>query len=496
MKGEKKPSFFYLIFFLAFYFVACIRLEAEEVLPKSKTEFGAKKAPEIFISQSAQDFRYAVADMTEKVMPVIVSIRTETLVQNQMSPFGGSFLEEFFFGPGMRRPHNQEREPQRQQGLGSGVIVSESGFILTNNHVIEKADKIIVTLSDDSEYEAEIVGRDEQTDLAVLKLKGDFSDLPVAYLGDSDKLRVGEWIVAIGSPYGLSKTVTTGIVSAKGVHNRGITSYENFIQTDAAINPGNSGGAMLNLNGELVGINTAILSRSGGFQGIGFAIPINLAKTVMQDLIDEGKVTRGWIGVSIQNLDKALAEAMKLKSTDGALISEVFSDSPAEKGGLKAGDVVISVGGRKVKNVNDLRNNVALIRPGSKTDIEVIRDGKKQVLKIEIGNKETGTLALSPQGSADISLLGISAKNPTDKDILEHKLGEGQQGVLISEIKKDSPADKSGLKTGDLIQGVNRNTVHNLADLSAILKKVEGDSKLYLLIRRQSSRQFVALTIK
>ena len=306
------------------------------------------------------EYRYALADLADHLVPVVVSIKTESKAK---APAMGNFWEQFFFGHGFP---SEPRQAPRTQGLGSGVIVSADGYILTNNHVVENADIITVTLSDQREFKAKIVGTDSQTDVAVIRLEKNPKKLPVAKMGHSKILRVGEQVLAIGSPYGLDHTVTGGIVSAKGVHNRGITSYENFIQTDAAINPGNSGGGLFNLAGELVGINTAILSRSGGFQGIGFAIPIDLASSIMDDLIKRGKVSRGWLGVSIQDVDPKIAKALGLDKIHGALISEVFEGSPAQKGGLQSGDVILAINNTKVSDANVLRHEVAKAIAGQK----------------------------------------------------------------------------------------------------------------------------------
>jgi serine protease Do len=323
------------------------------------------------------DFRYEFANVAEKVIPAIVSIQTEISSKSQ------NFRDDFnqFFGAPKQRGG-------KQQGQGSGVIVSQLGQVLTNNHVIEDATQITVMLSDKREFKAKIVGTDKQTDIAVLQLEGDVKKLPVAKLGNSDALRVGEWVIAVGNPFGLSQTVTKGIVSAKGVHNTGITNYENFIQTDAAINPGNSGGGLFNLSGDLIGINTAILSRSGGFQGIGFAIPVNQAKSIMDDLLSGGKVNRGWLGANIQEIDQNLAKALKLSSAKGAFIGDVVENSPAEKSGLKAGDVVRFVNEKAIENANDLRNMVAMLRPGEVAEFEVLRDGKTLKLKVTIALRE------------------------------------------------------------------------------------------------------------
>lgn len=301
------------------------------------------------------DFQQVFADVAESGLPAVVSIHSEKAVV--------------------------------ETGLGSGVLIDSNGTILTNNHVIEGADRIQVQLHDDREFEAEVLGADPPSDLAVIRLKNAVGAFPSLPLGNSDNVRIGEWVLAVGSPYGLSQTVTTGIISAKGRHNTGISSYENFLQTDAAINPGNSGGALINLRGELVGINSAIFSQSGGYQGIGFAIPINMAKKISADLIRDGKVTRGWLGVSIQSLNLEQAVAAGLKDRHGAFVGGVLPGGPAEKAGLRRNDVILAVGSKPIDDPNDLLNYIALQLPGSSVDVKLNRAGKVLVLKAHIDRR-------------------------------------------------------------------------------------------------------------
>lgn len=326
------------------------------------------------------DFQQIFADVAEAALPAVVSIRSEKrAAAGQDSPFGDGSSFDYFFGePGA------EGKPHGEEGLGSGVVIDSDGTILTNDHVIDGAGRIRVQLYDEREFEAEILGADKPSDLAVIrvkKAKGAFASMP---LGDSDRLRIGEWVIAVGCPYGLSQTVTTGVISGKGRHNTGINSYENFLQTDAAINPGNSGGALLNLRGELVGINTAIFSRSGGYQGIGFAIPVNMARKISADLIRDGSVTRGWLGVSILPLEPELAEALGMKDCKGALVGGVVPGSPADKTGLKRGDVITRVGHKPIQDPNDLLNYIALQSPGSWVDVEVNRKGRNIAFQVKI----------------------------------------------------------------------------------------------------------------
>ncbi len=447
-----------------------------------------------------ESFRYEFADLADKLIPTVVSIQTEaTIKENARGFFGDDFFDQFFnFG----QPRQQQKPRERkQQGQGSGVIVSSSGRILTNNHVVEGVDQIVVTLSDKREFKAKVVGTDEHTDVAVIQIEGEVKDLPVAVLGNSDALRVGEWVIAIGNPFGLSQTVTKGIVSAKGVHNRGITNYESFIQTDAAINPGNSGGGLFNLSGELIGINSAILSRSGGFQGIGFAIPVNLARSIMSDLLADGKVSRGWLGVSIQDLNPSLAKALNLNPAKGALINEVFENSPAEKGGIKAGDLVRSINGKAVEDANDLRNTVAALRPGEAANFEILREGKTITLKINIALREDNNLAGADPKSKDgkkeapaeaaKNEWGIQAVELTKAQKKEAGLAESSGGVLVVSVAEKSPADKSGLKNGDIILVANHKHILGLKEFNSVFG--ENTKAILLLVRRAGAQFYTVL---
>jgi len=449
-------------------------------------------------SPNLEAFRYELADLADALVPTVVSIQTEATIK--MNDFGGFFGDDFFdqffnFGP---RQQKQPRE-RKQQGQGSGVIVNSTGQILTNNHVVAGADQITVTLPDKREFKAKVVGTDSLTDIAVIQIEGGVKDLPAASLGNSDALRVGEWVIAIGNPFGLSQTVTKGIVSAKGVHGRGITSYENFIQTDAAINPGNSGGGLFNLSGELIGINTAILSRSGGFQGIGFAIPVNWAKNIMSDLLADGKVNRGWLGVSIQDINPSLAKALNLNPAKGALISEIFERSPAEKGGIKVGDVVISINGKSIADANDLRNTVAGLRPGESANFEVLREGKNLKLKINIALRDENNLAGTDPKSKESKKETDSSKNEwgiqavelTKAQKKEAGLPESSIGVLVASVVEKSLADKAGIRKGDIILVANNKPMNSLKDFNAVFG--ENTKTMLLLIRRAGGQFYTVL---
>ncbi len=482
---------------------------------RGSVAFGSSKQPDIKTTPQMGAFKTIIADLAEKVVPTVVQViptKIDTVIFSNNpfyqffgDPFG---FDDFFGQPRQRRapPQVQKRE-QRQQGLGSGVIVSKDGYILTNFHVVAGADEIEVKTSDNRSFQAEIVGSDSLSDVAVIKIKEKASNLPVAYLGDSDKLRPGDWAIAVGNPFSLSSSVTLGIVSALGRTTMSdANAYQNFIQTDAAINPGNSGGALVNIEGELIGINTMIYSRSGGYMGIGFAIPINMARKIMEDLIYEGKVSRGWLGVMIQELDQTTREAFDLGAdTKGVLIGDVFKDQPAEKAGLKRGDVVISVDGLKTTTTNELRNRIAAIRPGRKVPVVVIRSGKEKTLYVTLtgrdsaktdGAEETKDGSESKETGDMAEKLGITA-GPITQELREKlDLGKNVKGVVIMEISPSSQAAQEGLMGSDVILEINRTPIETTKDFKSALKGVKpGDSILFLL-QRQGNTFFKAFKIR
>ncbi|MBW2146189.1 MAG: DegQ family serine endoprotease [Deltaproteobacteria bacterium] len=443
--------------------------------------------------EEAKVLSKGLADVSSEVKPVVVNISSVKIFQSrQMAPeldpffkdhpfrffFGDEFFERFRQAPGERRQY-------RQQGLGSGFIVDKRGYILTNNHVVQDADEITVTLADRRTFDAKIIGTDPKSDLAVIKIEG--KDLPVAKLGDSDKIRVGEIVLAVGSPFGLMQTVTSGIISAKGRANVGIADYEDFIQTDAAINPGNSGGPLINLDGEVIGINAAIVTRSGGYQGIGFAIPINMAKIIMDDLIQRGKVTRGWLGVSIQEITDDLAKSFGLEKPQGVLVADVTEGSPADKAGIKRGDVVMGLAGKEIQDVAHLRNQVAALEPGQTVEISVIRDGKKKTMRVTIGTLSAPGLAVVDA----VKKLGLEIQDLTPE--IADRLGyEGQEGVLVTNVVPGSPGQLAGLERGDLIQEVNRMKVTDVDSFNQVLAKaIESKSVLFLVRHGEYSRYLV-----
>ncbi|MFH0777201.1 MAG: DegQ family serine endoprotease [Candidatus Eisenbacteria bacterium] len=446
-----------------------------------------------------QNTSRAFVTIAKIVRPVVVTISSEKVVKGMQefrgnlpsSPFGDFFGDDFF----QRFFGSPPEGEMRQRGLGSGVIVSKEGYILTNNHVVEGADKIRITLSDERKFDAEIVGTDPKSDIALVKI--DAKNLPVARLGDSGRLEVGEWVLAVGSPFleQLEQTVTAGIVSAKGRSNVGLAEFEDFIQTDAAINPGNSGGALVNLKGEVVGINTAILSRTGGYQGVGFAIPIEMAKRVMRDLLDKGKVVRGWMGIVIQNIDETMAQALGLSGAGGVVISEVAKDGPAEKAGFKQGDVVLEFESKRVKDSVTLRNMVVEAAPGTEVRIKVLRDGNEKYISMKLGELPAEALASAGKSAQrKVSEVGIEVE--TLIPALAKRLGyQDEQGVVVVAVKPGSPAQSAGIAQGDLIKEVNKQKVTDVSEYDkAFARSKPGDAVLFL-IRRENATVFVAVRL-
>ncbi len=424
--------------------------------------------------------------LAKKLGPSVVNVSTSSVrgsTRNQRTPRGNDPAEEFwqrFFGD--RAP----RGPQRQSGVGSGFIVDSDGTILTNYHVVDGAQKLSVTLADGKSYDAKVVGRDEKSDIAVIKIDAGRS-LPAAPLGDSDRLEVGEWVMAIGNPFGLDHTVTSGIVSAKG-RNIGQGPYDNFIQTDASINPGNSGGPLINLRGEVIGINTAIYSQSGGNVGIGFAIPSNSVKELLPQLRDKGKVVRGFIGASVQKVSPEIAESLNINPPRGALVADLVKGGPAERAGVKTGDVIIEFDRRPIKDSADLPQQVARVAPGSAVQLKVIRDGKETSLPITVGEmKETEVAATAQEGE-----LGLTVQPLTPQ--LAESLGvERGEGLVISAVTPGSAADEAGLRAGDVVVEINRQAVKTLADYKREIARNDKAKSVLFLVRRGQSSLFLAL---
>ncbi|HXX58788.1 MAG TPA: DegQ family serine endoprotease [Thermodesulfovibrionales bacterium] len=433
----------------------------------------------------------AMAEVTAKVKPAVVNISsTKTIkMSGTQSPFFNDPFFRRFFGDEFGRFGGPSE--RKQSGLGSGVIVDKNGYILTNNHVIKDADEITVKLSDKREFKGKIVGTDPKTDLAVIKIES--NHLPVIKVGDSEKLKVGETVIAIGNPFGLNQTVTSGIVSATGRADVGIADYEDFIQTDAAINPGNSGGALVNVKGELVGINTAIFSTSGGYQGIGFAIPSSMAKVVMENLIKKGKVVRGWLGVSIQPVTPELAKQFAMKDDKGALVGDVTEDGPAEKAGIRRGDVVVEYDGHDVNDPSNLRNMVAATPPGKKVTLSIVRDGKKQKVAATIA--ELPAEMQKPHGEFDNLLKGVAVQGLTPEVMKGLDIPARISGVVVADIEAGSPAGGILLQN-DVIIEINRRKINNTKDYEAAVSHIKSGQDILLLIFRNGSTTYLSLSAR
>jgi serine protease Do len=431
---------------------------------------------------------YGFASVFKPALPAVVSIASSRIVRvPQMPFFNDPFFQQFFGGQMPRGP-----QEQREGGLGSGVIISPDGYILTNNHVIAKATDIKVMLADKREFPGKVIGADPKTDIAVVKIAA--TGLPTITLGDSSKLQVGDYAFAIGNPFGVGETGTMGIISATGRNGLDIEDYEDFIQTDAAINPGNSGGALLNIRGELVGINTAILSgNSGGNQGIGFAIPINMAKYVMDQILKNGKVVRGYIGVGIQEVTPSLAKAFHVSPEKGALVGNVEHDSPGAKAGLKRGDVITDLDGQPISGPNDLRLRVGTMTPGTTVHLKISRNGEPKEVALTLGevpgskgsNSSLGTGENSPMSGVQVDELNADTRQQLG-------LGPDVKGVVVTDVPDASPAAEAGLQRGDVIEQVNRQPVNSVADYQRLIRQA-GKGEVVLLINRGGTTTFVAV---
>jgi len=485
-KNRKSFIMFLLAFLVAFFIVSLVEVVRSVLAPQ---------VPDLQLASAVVPGEMArtpvsFADLAERLKPSVVNISTTKTVRSQggilRGPFGGADPFNRFFGGDDFFEKFFGENPQRefkQKSLGSGFIISQDGYIFTNNHVVEQADKILVKLSDgEKEFEAKIIGKDSKTDIALIKIKPD-KNLTVVEIGDSDKLRVGEWVMAIGNPFGLEQTVTAGIVSAKG-RVIGAGPYDNFIQTDASINPGNSGGPLFGMDGRVVGINTAIVAQG---QGIGFAIPINMANRMLPELKTKGEVSRGWLGVSIQDVTEEIARNLKLKSSAGALIAEVFEGDPADKAGLKAGDVVVEVNGRTIKSSHDLLMVVADFHVGEKVEIKAIRDGQEKTFQVVISERKE-----KPELAAGGEYFGMRVQEITP-DIAKH-LGIAQKsGVIVVDVKEGSPADEAGIRPQDLILQVNKVKVSTRKEFEKEMAKAPAKEGVLLLIRRGKFNTFVPI---
>lgn len=441
------------------------------------------------VPKQMEETSRAFSEIVRAVSPAVVNISSTKVIKKQPTPFDEffDFLYPFPDGRGKR---------WKEQSLGSGVIVSPDGYIVTNNHVVEQADEIKVILIDKKSFKAKVVGSDPKTDIAIIKI--DAKGLPVLPWGDSERLQVGEFVLAIGNPFGLSHTVTMGIISAVGRADVGITDYENFIQTDAAINPGNSGGPLVNIKGELIGINTAIFSKTGGYQGIGFTVPSNMVRIVMDQLIKQGKVTRGWLGITIQELTPEIAQKFGLKQSEGALVSDVAKGSPAHRAGMARGDIILEFNGKKVRDVATLRNMVAQSKVGSQVEIKVLRRDREITLKANIMElpTEMGDVVPSSSNSMDMSdsaLSGITVMDINAAIAKQLGIDRDEKGVVIVKVEHGSSAEDAGLRKGDVVQEIDRQRINGLNDFNKATSKMRTEDTVLLFVNRSGRKFYVAL---
>ncbi|OGW19922.1 MAG: hypothetical protein A2X55_03810 [Nitrospirae bacterium GWB2_47_37] len=441
------------------------------------------------IPKQMEETSRAFSEIVKAVSPAVVNISSTKTVKKQPTPFDEffDFLYPFPDGKGKR---------WKEQSLGSGVIVSPDGYIVTNNHVIEQADEIRVILIDKKSFKAKVIGADPKSDIAIIKI--DAKGLPMVPWGDSEKLQVGEFVLAIGNPFGLSHTVTMGIISAVGRADVGITDYENFIQTDAAINPGNSGGPLVNIRGEIIGINTAIFSKTGGYQGIGFSVPSGMVRLVMDQLIKQGKVTRGWLGVTIQEITPEIAKKFGLKASEGALVSDVAKGSPSHRAGVMRGDVILELNGKKIRDVASLRNMVAQSNIGSQVDIKILRRDREITLKAIIMElpSEMGEVIPSSSrapNSAGNALSGITVMDLNAAIAKQLGMDKDEKGVVIIKVEYGASAEDAGVRKGDVIQEIDRQRINGLNDFNKAVSKIKQGDTVLLFINRGGKRLYTAL---
>ncbi len=445
------------------------------------------------ICDSGSGFPRSFADLADKVKPAVVNISTTATVTVPGNPF------KQFFGPNEQGPfgdffhhyfQNMPDKKMKQQSLGSGFIIDRDGFIITNNHVVDNAEEIKVKVADGREFTAKVVGRDAKTDLALIKITPAHEDLPVLVLGDSGRMRVGDWVLAVGNPFGLEHTVTQGIISATG-RVIGSGPYDDFLQTDAPINPGNSGGPLVNLSGEVIGINTAIVS-SG--QGIGFAIPSDLAKSVITQLKEKGKVVRGWMGVAIQTVTPELAKSFGMKEAKGALVSEVAPGGPAEKGGVKTGDIIVAFDGKKIRSANDLPLIVAETPVGKSVDVAIIRNGREEHVTVRVEELTEKIAAAESTRTTPVQSFGMKVENITPQ--LKQQLGISEKsGVVVTGVEQGSVAAEAGIQANDVILEVNRKHVRNVGEYEAAMKKAQKGQPVLFLIKRGKQTFYVTIEV-
>jgi Do/DeqQ family serine protease len=463
------------LFFLLFGLIFCMGKDKADSLPKNDKLTTVRSIGQAFV------------EVVKKAQPSVVNVTTEkTITVKPWEKYGedffkGSPFEDFFKGFGFSPREKGKEYRHKQRSGGSGVIVDKEGYILTNNHVVEGADKVKIRLNDGREFTAIVKGQDSRTDLAVLHIKA--KDLPVATLGDSDKLEVGEWAIAIGSPFGLEHTVTVGVISAKGRTGLGTGTYEDFIQTDASINPGNSGGPLINIDGEVVGINAMIIQPG---TGIGFAIPINMAKQILNDLIKQGKVVRPWLGISVQDLTPEMAEQFQVKEKEGVIVAQIHQGTGAEKAGLASGDIMKSVDDKAIKNTNELIKEIQKKKVGQKVKLNVVRDGKPMTIEVTLTAMPDKPEALKEKEGEE--KLGARVQELTPQLSARYRISsEIKRGVIVISVEEGSPADELGLQEGDVVLEINRKKIETTKDFDRAIKDVNLDKGIVFRLHRKGN---------
>lgn len=445
------------------------------------------------VSRNIMETSRAFTEIVSTVSPAVVNISATKIIQRETDAlFDDPFFDLF-------SPFNDFGMPKKwkEKSLGSGVIVSPDGYIITNNHVVEKGEEIRVTLFDGKTFKGKLVGADPKTDIAIIRI--DASKLPTLTWGDSERLQVGEFVLAIGNPYSLSHTVTMGIISAVGRANVGIADYEDFIQTDAAINPGNSGGPLVNVKGELIGINTAIFSRTGGYQGIGFAVPSNMVRIIMDQLVQRGKVTRGWIGVTIQELTPELSQKFGAQRAQGALVSDVMKDSPAAKAGMRRGDIILTFDGKVVKDVSNLRNMVAQSKIGDDVEMEILRSGREYSIKVTIiefprTREVAEVIPDHSTGDTEAELLtGLTVMDLSKETLKQLGYNKNERGVIVVKVETGSPADEAEIRKGDIINEIDEKKIDSVDDFNNIASHIKRKETVLLFVNRGGKRFYVVL---
>lgn len=488
-------KYFLIAIFLisnSIFLVSCERVKDDirKESPKQESKIEGKK-PVVTkdIPTSKVNGLPSFAELIKKLKPAVVNISTTNKIKSRSTPFSSPFEEGHPFGDYFKKFFDSPEREFKQKGLGTGFIISEDGYVVTNNHVVDKADDIEILLEDGEKYEAKVIGKDPKTDLALLKIETENS-LPFVEFGNSDNSEIGDWVIAIGNPFGLGHTVTAGIISAKG-RILGIGNYDDFIQTDAPINPGNSGGPLFNLRGEVVGVNTAIIARG---QGLGFSIPVNLTKHIIDQIKDGGKVVRGWLGISIQKVTAEIADVIGIKEGSGVLIADVAKESPAENGGLLRGDIVLEYNGEKIKEVSDLTGKVALTPPGTVAKLKIIRESKTRELNIAIGefpeDEKKAKKKEEPEQKYGLTVINITSQIASRFDL------SSKEGVIVSSVSRGSAASEAGFRRGDIIIEINNTTIKNLEDYNNRLDEIgKGNSALFL-VNRGKNTIYIGLKIE